>query len=155
MHGREPIPILDELNKNIIQEMAKGVGSYAELARNCRVTRSTVYRRVTDLEKMGVITRQIRVGLDYEKLGRVAVHFGINVECKDEEKTIDELKKLEDVKMLWRTYGAHNLVAIVFCDKGNEGNTIDRMREVFERLNVKSFEVCVGFNWEKINMTPF
>jgi DNA-binding Lrp family transcriptional regulator len=146
---------LDELNMKIIQEMAKGIGSYEELAQRCGVTRSTVYRRVVNLEKEKVITRQIRIALDFEKLRRVVINFGINVEPKNEERAVATLIKLANVKMLWRTYGAHNLVLIVFCDKGEEGKVIDELRHIFEELNVTSFESCVGFSWEKNDMTPF
>jgi len=146
---------LDELNMKIIQEMAKGIGSYEALAQRCGVTRSTVYRRVVNLEKEKVITRQIRIALDFEKLGRVVINFGINVEPKNEERAVATLIKLAKVKMLWRTYGAHNLVLIVFCDKGEEGKVIDELRHIFEELNVTSFESCVGFSWEKNDMTPF
>ncbi len=139
----------------IIQEMAKGIGSYEALAQRCGVTRSTVYRRVVNLEKEKVITRQIRIALDFEKLGRVVINFGINVEPKNEERAVATLIKLAKVKMLWRTYGAHNLVLIVFCDKGEEGKVIDELRHIFEELNVTSFESCVGFSWEKNDMTPF
>jgi DNA-binding Lrp family transcriptional regulator len=143
------------LNMKIIQEMAKGIGSYEELAQRCGVTRSTVYRRVVNLEKEKVITRQIRIALDFEKLRRVVINFGINVEPKNEERAVATLIKLANVKMLWRTYGAHNLVLIVFCDKGEEGKVIDELRHIFEELNVTSFESCVGFSWEKNDMTPF
>lgn len=139
----------------IIQEMAKGIGSYEALAQRCGVTRSTVYRRVVNLEKEKVITRQIRIALDFEKLRRVVINFGINVEPKNEERAVATLIKLANVKMLWRTYGAHNLVLIVFCDKGEEGKVIDELRHIFEELNVTSFESCVGFSWEKNDMTPF
>jgi len=139
----------------IIQEMAKGIGSYEALAQRCGVTRSTVYRRVVNLEKEKVITRQIRIALDFEKLRRVVINFGINVEPKNEERAVATLIKLAKVKMLWRTYGAHNLVLIVFCDKGEEGKVIDELRHIFEELNVTSFESCVGFSWEKNDMTPF
>jgi DNA-binding Lrp family transcriptional regulator len=135
--------------------MTKGISSYEDLAKECNVARSTIYRRVMNLEATKIITSQLRVSLDFEKLDLVALHFGINVDSKDEEKTIDTLKKQPNIKMIWRTYGAYNLIAIVICDKGCEGKTIDRIREVLEQLNVKTYEICVGFRWEKVDMTPF
>jgi len=147
--------ILNELDRKIIQEMSKGVSSYKELAERCGVTRSTVYRRVVNLEKAKVIVSQLRVGLNFEKLNLVAVIIEINILPADEDGMIELLKKREDIKMIWRTYGAHNLVVIAGCGKGEEGKTIDRMRELFEKLNVKSYEISVGFSWEKIDMTPF
>ncbi len=109
--------ILNELDKKIIQEMSKGVSSYKELAERCGVTRSTVYRRVVNLEKAKVIVSQLRVGLNFEKLNLVAVIIGINISPADEDGVIDLLKKREDIKMIWRAYGAHNLVVIVGCAK--------------------------------------
>jgi DNA-binding Lrp family transcriptional regulator len=149
------LPPIDELDKKIIQEMGKGISSYEALARKCNVTRSTIYRRVTKLEEMKVITRQTRVVLDFEKLDRMAVAVGVNVAQKDEQQLIGALKKRDEVKMIWRTYGAHNVILIMICSKGDEGNTIDKLRTLLEEFTVKSVDICVGFGWEKMDMTPF
>jgi DNA-binding Lrp family transcriptional regulator len=155
MAWREVTLVLDELSKKIVQEMARGISSYEELAKKFGVTRSTVYRRVLKLEEEKVIIRQIRIALDFEKIGRVAIHFGLNVEPKDEEKAVEILSKLSDVKMIWRTYGTCNLVMIVFCDRGEEGKAIDAMRRELEEMHVTPACTCVGYSWEKNNMTPF
>lgn len=149
------MPPIDDLDKKIIQEMGKGINSYEALAQKCNVTRSTIYRRVNRLEEIKVITRQTRVILDFEKLGRIAVAVGINVAQKDEQKVIDALKKREEVKMMWRTYGAHNLILILICSKGDEGNKINKLRALLEEFTVKSVDICVGFGWEKMDITPF
>jgi DNA-binding Lrp family transcriptional regulator len=149
------LPPLDELDKKIIQEMGKGINSYEALAQKCNVTRSTIYRRVTRLEEMKVITRQTRAILDFEKLNRIALAVGINIAQKDEQKVIDALKKCDDIKMIWRTYGAHNLILITFCSKGDEGNKINKLRALLEEFTVTSVDICVGFGWEKMDMTPF
>jgi DNA-binding Lrp family transcriptional regulator len=146
---------LDDLDKKIIQEMTKGIKSYEELAQNCGVTRSTVYRRITNLEKKKIITHQIRIALDFEKLGLMAINFGISIEPKHEEEVVDALKKLAFVKMVWRTYGAHDIEAIAFCDRGEEGETVCRMRQVLGKFNVTHFETCVGYSWDKNDTTPF
>jgi len=135
--------------------MSKGISSYEELARNCNVTRSTIYRRIANLEKASIITRLLHVGVDFEKLNLIAVQIGINVSHMDEERTIETLKKFTETKIIWRTYGLCNLVVVLFCSKGDEGKTISRMREVLEKLNVVSFDFCVGFSWEKLDLTPF
>jgi DNA-binding Lrp family transcriptional regulator len=149
------LPPIDELDKKIIQEMGKGINSYEALVKKCNVTRSTIYRRVTRLEEMKVITRQTRVILDFEKLDRIAVAIGINVAQKDEQKVIDALKKCDEVKMMWRTYGSHNLILIIICSKGDEGKEINKLRALLEEFTVKSVDICVGFGWEKMDMTPF
>jgi DNA-binding Lrp family transcriptional regulator len=149
------LPPLDELDKKIIQEMGKGINSYEALAQKCNVTRSTIYRRVTRLEEMKVITRQTRAILDFEKLNRIALAVGINIAQKDEQKVIDALKKCNEIKMIWRTYGSHNLILITICSKGDEGNKINKLRALLEEFTVKSVDICVGFGWEKMDMTPF
>ena len=135
--------------------MGKGINSYEALAQKCNVTRSTIYRRINRLEEMQVITRQTRVVLDFEKLDRIAVAVGINVAQKDEQNVIDALKACAEVKMMWRTYGAHNLILVIICSKGDEGNKINKMRALLEEFTVKSVDMCVGFDWEKMDMTPF
>ena len=135
--------------------MSKGIGSYEELARSCNVTRSTIYRRISNLEKARIITRQLHVGIDYERLNLIAVQIGINVAHTDEERIIDALKKYSEIKMMWRTYGPCNLVVVLFCDKGDTGKTIFKMSEMLEKLNAVSFQMCVGFSWEKLDLAPF
>ena len=147
--------LIDELDKKIIQEMGRGINSYEALAQKCNVTRSTIYRRVAKLEETKVITRKTRVVPDFEKLNRIALAVGISVAQKDEQKIIDALKKSDDIKMMWRTYGAHNLILITFCNKGDEGNKIDKLRALLEEYPVKSIDICVGFGWEKMDLTPF
>lgn len=146
---------IDELDKKIIQEMGRGINSYDSLAQKCHVTRSTIYRRVNKLEETKVIIRQTRVVPDFEKLDRIALTVGISVAQKDEQKVVDALKKCADIKIMWRTYGAHNLILITFCSKGEEGNTISKLRAILEEYPVKSIDICVGFSWEKMDVTPF
>jgi DNA-binding Lrp family transcriptional regulator len=151
----ERLALIDELDKKIIQEMGRGINSYEALAQKCNVTRSTIYRRVDKLEETKVITRQTRVVPDFEKLNRIALAVGITVAQKDEQEIIDALKKSDDIKMMWRTYGAHNLILITFCSKGDEGNKIDKLRALLEEYPVKSIDICLGFGWEKMDLTPF
>lgn len=146
---------IDELDKKIIQEMGKGVNSYDSLAKICNVTRSTIYRRLNRLEETKVITRQTRVVPDFSKLNRIALAVGINVAQKDEQNVVDTLKKCDAIKMMWRAYGAHNLVLMMFCSKGEEGNKINKLRAILEEFSVNSLDICVGFSWEKMDITPF
>ena len=146
---------IDDLDKKIIQEMGRGVNSYDSLAQKCNVARSTIYRRVNRLEETKVIIRQTRVVPDFEKLERIALTVGINVAQKDEQKVVDALKKRDDIKIMWRAYGAHNLILITFCSKGDEGTTISKLRAILEEYPVKSIDICVGFSWEKMDVTPF
>jgi hypothetical protein len=100
-------------------------------------------------------TASHKILLGFEKLDRIAVAVGINVAQKDEQKVIDALKECVEVKMMWRTYGAHNLILVIICSKGDEGNKINKLRVFLEEFTVKSGDMCVGFSWEKMDMTPF
>lgn len=93
--------------------------------------------------------------IDFEKLNLVAVEILINVAHLDEEKTIQTLKKYAETKIILRTFGFCNLVVILFCTKGEEGGAISEMRSVLEKLNVTSFKFCIGFGWEKLDLSPF
>jgi len=135
--------------------MSKGINSYEELAKKCHVTRSTVYRRISNMEKSNIVTHQLRVAVNFEKLDLVVVQFGLKVSNANMERVIDSLMDYKCVKMIWRTFGAYNLAVIMFCGKGDEGKRIYEMRDIFEKLQVDSFEVAVGFAWEKMDMTPF
>jgi DNA-binding Lrp family transcriptional regulator len=135
--------------------MSKGVNSYEELARKFNVTRSTIYRRVNNLEKKKVITSKTRVTLDYKKLDIAVLQFGLNVSNTKMEKVIELLKEQEFVKMIWRTYGTYDLAMILFCNKGEEGKKIYEMKDILEKLNINSFGISVGTDWVKMDISPF
>ena len=135
--------------------MSQGINSYEELAKKYNVTRSTIYRRLEHLEKAGVVVRRLHVNVDFDKLNLVAVHIGINVANLQEDRAIETLKKYSEIKIIFRTYGTSNLIAILFCNRGEEGKTIFKMREILEQLNVASYDISIGFKWEKLDLTPF
>lgn len=97
----------------------------------------------------------MRVVVNFEKLDLVVVQFGLNVSNANMEKVINLLADHKCVKMIWRTFGAYNLAVIMFCEKGDEGKLIYEMKDILEKLSVNTFEVAVGFAWEKMDMSPF
>ena len=135
--------------------MSKGFSSYEELAQRLNVNRSTVYRRVQTLERNKVIVQQMRVSVNFAKLDLVALIVGANVSNMNADKVISFLNAYPCVKMMWQAFGAHNLFAVVFCEKGDEGNKIFELRKMFEDFQVETFDVSVGFKWRKMEITPF
>jgi DNA-binding Lrp family transcriptional regulator len=146
---------LDELDKRIVQLLSVGISSYEDLARECKVTRNTVYRRMNILEKNGVIQKITRCVPNYEKLGVVAVFVAAEIAAADQKKALASIKADAGIKLLWRAYGNHNIVSIAFCNKGEEGQTIHRIKSILEGLNATKIKASVGYVWEKIDLTPF
>lgn len=148
--------MIDDLDRKIVRYMSNGVYSYDELGKLCKVGRSTIYRRVDKLERMGIITKRIMAIPNYEKLNFSAVIIGMEVSMRDLAKTVSFLKRQNQVKFLWTTYGTHNLVFTILCDKGDVGTCINNLRNALEKLNVTPtrFDVSISISWEKMYLSP-
>ena len=149
--------VLDELDKKIITYLCTGTYSYKELAELCGVGRSTIYRRIDRLEKIGAISKRIMAIPNFTKLNLAAVGIGMDISQLDMDRVIEFLKGLSIVKLLWRSYGRHNIVVLSVCDKGDEGESISKIRESLEKMEVKihKFDASVSFVWEKVNLAPY
>jgi DNA-binding Lrp family transcriptional regulator len=147
--------MLDELGKGIIQNMSRGVYSYDQLAEKLHVTRSTIFRRVSRLEKACLITKRIMGFPDYTKLGLSAILIGIDIAHEDIAAALDLLLKENDVKLVWKTYGRHDMVVTMICEKGCEGQAIFDFREKLSKLKITGFDYSIGFSWEKIDFSPY
>ena len=146
---------LDLIDKKLIQYLSTGISSYEELARLCNVTRNTVYRRISSLEKKGIIKNIIRCIINFDKIDITPVMFGAKVPVAEIDKALNLFTMHKKVKLLWRCYGEYNVVFIAFCSKGDEGELIQSILAVFESLNVNDVKVSTGFVWEKTDFAPF
>jgi DNA-binding Lrp family transcriptional regulator len=151
----EKKPTLDELDKRIIQSMSRGFHSYDELAKNLHVTRSTIYRRIRRLEKVRIISRQIMGVPDFTRLGLSAILIGMNIAHEDLAAATDVLVKQDDVKLVWKSYGSHDIIVAIVCEKGCEGKAIFDLREKLAKLRITGFDYSIGFNWEKVDFSPY
>ncbi len=147
--------VLDELDKQLLQHLSAGISSYEDLARNCYVTRNTVYRRIAFLEKKGIIKRIVRSVLDYDQLDIAMLCIGANVAEAEQEEASALLQDNKYVKFLWRTFGRNNIVLVVFCSKGSEGEVIHSLTEILEEFGAKTVDVSVGFKLDKMDFSPF
>jgi len=149
--------MIDDLDRKIVRYISNGVYSYDELGKLCNAGRNTVYRRIDKLEKMGIITRKIMAFPNFEKLDLSAVIIAMDVSPADLDRTVDFLKKQHQVKFLWKTYGAHDLVFAIICDKGDVGTCIYNLRRALEKLNVQptKFDASTSISWEKIDLSPY
>jgi DNA-binding Lrp family transcriptional regulator len=148
--------MLDELDMKILKYMSEGLYSYDDLAKRCGVGRNTVYRRIAKLEEKGVIKRKIMALPDFSKIGFSAVVIGMNLNPKDIDKAISFLKVQHQVKFLWRTYGHHDIIVTILCDKDDVGTCIYNLRKALEENNISviKFDVSVSVIWEKMHITP-
>lgn len=124
--------------------------------RNVEPAENTVYRRIARLEEKGIIKGKIMAIPDLSKIGFSAVVIGMNLNPKDIEKAISFLKVQHQVKFLWRTYGHHDIIATILCDKDYVGTCIYNLRKALEELNiaVNRFDVSVSVMWEKMLIAP-
>ena len=148
--------MLDKLDMKILKCMCEGLYSYEDLAKRCGVGRNTVYRRISKLEGLGVIKRRITALPDFSKIGFSAVVVGLNLNPKDLDKAISFLRVQHQVKFLWRTYGHHDIVLTILCDKDDVGICIYNLRKALDELNVSlnKFDASISVVWEKMHIVP-
>jgi DNA-binding Lrp family transcriptional regulator len=147
---------LDELDRKILKHICSGVYSYSQLEKLCDAGRNTVYRRIDRLEKKGIISRKILAFPDYTKLNLSAVVIGLNVKNEDLDKTSEFLKDLNHVKFLWKTYGTHDILLILVCDRGEVGDTIYELKQALVKIGIQPlrFDASTSITWEKIDLSP-
>jgi DNA-binding Lrp family transcriptional regulator len=146
---------LDLLDKKILQILSEGSSSYQNLAKACQVSRNTIYRRMSILEKKGIIGKSTNISINYEKLGITRINIAINVHQEKLSALLTVLKAYPKIKFLYKAYGTHNIILFAFCDKGSEGNTINEIRAITEKYAVLQMDVSICFSFEKIDLTPY
>ena len=146
---------MDDLDKRIIQYLSLGTNSYQELACNCNVTRNTIYRRIASLEKGGVIKNTISCIINLDKIDVIPIIIGAKIEEQRRDKILNLLAINGGVRFLWKTFGDHNVSMVAFCSKGEEGEIIHEIKGLLEEYGAVNICVSVGFEWEKMNYSPF
>ncbi len=110
---------------------------------------------MTLLEKNGIIQKITRTAINYEKLDITTIHVGLNVLQQNQQEVLELLRAQNNIKHLYKTYGTHNIIVIAHCNKGKEGQTINRIKAIAEKFNVTKLAISVCFSWEKMDHTPF
>jgi DNA-binding Lrp family transcriptional regulator len=147
--------VLDELDKRLLHEICSGIASYDDLAKTLKVTRGTVYRRIDRLEKMHAIRKRIMAIPEFDNLNLSSIIVGFHAHYNDMDKVIEAIKTMSGLRILWRTYGSHQVVAVLACEKGNEGKTITELHKTLSELNTGQYDVSIGFEWEKMEISPY
>jgi len=147
--------IVDDLDKKILHEICSGIYSYDDLAKTLNVTRSTIYRRIEDMEKKNLITKKIMAIPNFERLGLCAILVAITAAYDDASQCVQHLKSLPNTKLLYRCYGAHQAVANVCCQRGDEGQVIESIQKALKDQKTISYQISIGYEWEKVDFAPF
>lgn len=147
--------VLDELDKKIMRELGSGIHSYDDLAKTCKVTRGTIYRRIEKLERMQAITKRIMAIPNFQNLNLSAICIGMNVAFEDVERITETIKTIPDVKFLWRTYGQYQIIVIIVCETGCEGRTISKLHNDLSKFKIDDFHISIGYRFEKIEFSPY
>lgn len=147
--------VLDELDKKILHEICSGIHSYDDLAKTLNVTRGTIYRRIEKLEKNKIIEKKIMAIPNYQTLNLSSICVGMETAYDDTEEVLEALKQQPHIKLLWKCYGAHNVIAILNCEKGTEGETISDLRQLLSKYRTSEYHISVGFDWNKVDISPY
>ena len=144
---------LDDLDKKILQHLSIGICSYEDLANQCKVTRNTVYRRIALLEEKGIIKNTISCIINLDQLDIIPISIYVKINSSEINNACKVLASYKSVRLLFRSFGDHNLNIIAFSQKGNEGKIIQTINRILEDFTVTDIKVSVGFIWEKIDLT--
>nr|WP_206204372.1 Lrp/AsnC family transcriptional regulator [Thermococcus sp. LS1] len=106
--------VADKINGidiRILKLLAKNARlTYKELAEILGTTRQRISRRMDRLERNGIIKKYTIIP-NYDALGYIHVILGITVKPSiDLDEVISSLKEDENIKIIQRAIGSHNLV---------------------------------------------
>jgi len=106
------------IDLRILRLLAKNARlTYKELAELLGTTRQRISRRMNRLEQNGVILKYTVIP-NYDALGYIHVILGVTIRPeKDIDKIIETLKEDENVKIIQRALGSHNLVIHIIGPK--------------------------------------
>ncbi len=109
---------ISEIDMKILKLLSKDARlTYKELAEILGTTRQRVSRRMDRLEKSGIV-KKYTVIPDYDALGYSHVVLGITLRPSvDIDEVIGNLRQIEEVKIIERAIGAHNLIVHVIGPK--------------------------------------
>jgi len=112
---------MDEKDIKIIELLQENSRiSYTEIAKILGVTETTVRKRISDLEKKGVI-KKYTIEIDPSKLGYKSVTIlGLDVEPKYLLEAARKLADLEETKWVATSTGDHMIMAEIWTKDGEE-----------------------------------
>jgi len=142
---------INEIDMRILRLLSKNARlTYKELAEILGTTRQRVSRRMDRLESIGAI-KKYTVIPDYESLGYSYVAVGITVNPSvDIDSVVEALREEENVKIIQRAIGAHNLLVYVIGPKDMKAlerviSDISRKIPGLERMDITFITETIKF----------
>jgi len=113
--------LLDNLNLGIIKILKENARTpYLNIAKELKVSESTIRNRVSNLQENGIIKRFSAV-IDPNKLGYGSVAFvGIDVQPEKFLYVAKKLTEFDNVKMVATTSGDHMIMTEIWGEKAAE-----------------------------------
>ncbi len=147
---------LDKIDKKIIQYTCEGFYSHSELSDKIGVSRTTIYRRINELKEKKILKEGSMAKPNYNKIKLSLITLGLNVPTKHQEKTLKYLEQKEKVKLLWESFGKHNIKAIIQSEDNEKVKHTRKIKQNLKKQNIKidNIEISHGDTPRKINLTP-
>jgi len=122
---------IDKVDIKIIKLLSQNARmTYKELAERLGTTRQRISRRMEKLERSGVIIKYTVIP-DFEKLGYLHAIIGITLKAgAGLDEIVEKLDKIEEVKIIEKAIGAHNLVVHVITQ-----NDMKKMQEIINTIS--------------------
>lgn len=128
--------MVDETDKAILEALRKNARTpFLEIAKRLKVSESTVRKRVSDMEKYGIIKKYTAI-VDPSKIGYSSVAIvGIDVKAENFLNVAKRLTEYNNVKFVSTSSGDHMIMAEIWMEKSSElrdfiTNTIEKMEGV-------------------------
>jgi len=78
------------------------------------------------------------------------VHIGLNVRQIETDKVVEILKRLLQVKFLWKTYGTLRVTLVMFCEKSKIGEDVFNLKISLKKegIDAHHMDASTSFSWE-------
>ncbi len=112
---------MDDKDRKIIEILRENARTpYTEIAKQLGVTEATIRKRISELEKIGVI-KKYTVELDPKKMGYKSVTIlGLDAEPKYLLEVAKKLAEMEEVQWVATSTGDHMIMCEVWARDGEE-----------------------------------
>ncbi len=120
---------MDEKDRKIISMLMENARiPKTKIAESLDVTETAVRKRISKLEKTGIIMGY-RAVINYKSAGLSASLTGLDVEPDRLWEVIDRLKGMEEVKSIYLTTGDHMIMLEIV------GSSVDELSKIHERIS--------------------
>lgn len=124
--------IIDDKDRALLELLsANSRESVAELARQLKLSRSTVKDRIERLETRGVITGYtVRFSEEYA-VGQIQAHVMISSDPKLASQIVRNLRQIAAVKSLYAVNGIYDMIAVLSAESTRSlDQTLDRIGDM-------------------------